>query len=102
MPDGWQVFDEEAHRGRRARSSGVALLAGCAGSPGSSGDGGHVDLTFWHGYTEADGKVLDGIVKDFNASQDKVTITTQTKTWAVIDDTMLPALSAKKSRTSSR
>lgn len=71
-------------------------LAGCAGSPGSSGDGGHVDLTFWHGYTEADGKVLDGIVKDFNASQDKVTITTQTKTWAVIDDTMLPALSAKK------
>ena len=70
-------------------------LAGCAGSPGSSSNA-HVDLTFWHGYTEADGKVLDKIVKDFNASQSKVTITTQTKTWAVIDDTMLPALSAKK------
>ncbi|ROR36699.1 carbohydrate ABC transporter substrate-binding protein (CUT1 family) [Curtobacterium sp. JUb34] len=70
-------------------------LAGCAGSPGSSANA-HVDLTFWHGYTEADGKVLDGIVKDFNESQDKVTITTQTKTWAVIDDTMLPALTAKK------
>ncbi|MBT2502112.1 ABC transporter substrate-binding protein [Curtobacterium sp. ISL-83] len=70
-------------------------LAGCAGSPGSSPNA-HVDLTFWHGYTEADGKVLDQIVKDFNKSQDKVTISTQTKTWAVIDDTMLPALSAKK------
>lgn len=73
----------------------AASLAGCAGSPGSSSNA-HVDLTFWHGYTEADGKVLDQIVKDFNASQSKVTITTQTKTWAVIDDTMLPALSANK------
>lgn len=79
-----------------AIAAAVAVsLAGCAGSPGSSSNA-HVDLTFWHGYTEADGKVLDQIVKDFNASQSKVTITTQTKTWAVIDDTVLPALSAKK------
>jgi len=79
-----------------ALAAAVAVtLAGCAGSPGSSANA-HVDLTFWHGYTEADGKVLDQIVKDFNASQSKVTITTQTKTWAVIDDTMLPALSAGK------
>ncbi|GAB2986426.1 ABC transporter substrate-binding protein [Frigoribacterium salinisoli] len=71
-------------------------LAGCSGQSGQAGppEGGHVDLTFWHGYTEADGEVLDGIVQDFNDSQDDVTITTQTKTWAVIDDTVLPALSA--------
>ena len=77
-------------------AAAAVALAGCAGSPGSSSSGGHVDLTFWHGYTEADGKVLDQIVDDFNASQSTVTITTQTKTWGVIDDTMLPALSAKK------
>ncbi len=77
-------------------AAAAVALAGCAGSPGSSSSDAHVDLTFWHGYTEADGKVLDQIVKDFNASQSKVTISTQTKTWAVIDDTMLPALSAKK------
>lgn len=70
-------------------------LTGCAGSSVSSSSE-KVSLTFWHGYTEADGGVLDGIVKQFNASQKNITISTQTKTWAVIDDTLLPALSSKK------
>ncbi|KJC64603.1 ABC transporter substrate-binding protein [Agreia bicolorata] len=69
-------------------------LSGCAGSSDDQASG-PVSLTFWHGYTEADGGVLDDIVKDFNASQSDVTVTTQTKTWAVIDDTLLPALSSK-------
>ncbi len=73
----------------------TAALAGCSSSPGT-GSSAHVDLTFWHGYTEADGKVLDQIVADFNKSQKQITITTTTKTWAVIGDTLLPALSAKK------
>ena len=68
-------------------------LAGCtAGAPQESA--GPVELTFWHGYTEADGDVLEQIVDDFNASQDDVKIETEVKTWAVIDDTLLPALSA--------
>ncbi|WP_345762391.1 extracellular solute-binding protein [Diaminobutyricibacter sp. McL0608] len=33
---------------------------------------------------------------DFNKSQKQITIKTTTKTWAVIGDTLLPALSAKK------
>lgn len=71
----------------------TAGLTGCSSSaPAASGP---VQLTFWHGYTEADGGVLDSIVKQFNDSQKDVVITTQTKTWAVIDDTLLPALSAK-------
>ncbi|MGA7148962.1 MAG: ABC transporter substrate-binding protein [Microbacterium sp.] len=71
----------------------VVALSGCtAGAPEDSA--GPVELTFWHGYTEADGDVLEQIVKDFNASQDDVQITTEVKTWAVIDDTLLPALSA--------
>ena len=71
----------------------AAGLAGCA-APSSSSSDGPVALTFWHGYTEADGDVLDGIVEDFNASQDEVEVTTQVKTWAVIDDTLLTALSS--------
>lgn len=81
--------------GAVAAAAVVAVgLAGCSGSssPASSGK---VSLTFWHGYTEADGGVLDDIVKQFNASQENITIKTQTKTWAVIDDTLLPALSSK-------
>ncbi len=78
---------------------GAALaLTGCSGatSSASTASAGPVNLTFWHGYTEADGKVLDKIVQDFNASQSGVKITTTTKTWAVIGDTLLPALSAKQ------
>lgn len=83
----------------------AALVAGCSGSPGadstSSGaptspSSEPVSLTFWHGYTEADGKVLDGIIEDFNTSQDRITITPTTKTWAVIGDTLLTSLSAKQ------
>ncbi|MDF2990396.1 MAG: ABC-type sugar transport system, periplasmic component [Microbacterium sp.] len=71
------------------------LLAGCSGSSAPASDG-PTEITFWHGYTEADGKVLDQIVSDFNASQQQYKITTETKTWAVIDDTLLPALSSKE------
>ncbi|MDQ1075425.1 MULTISPECIES: ABC transporter substrate-binding protein [Microbacterium] len=71
------------------------LLAGCSGSSAPASDG-PTEITFWHGYTEADGKVLDQIVADFNASQQQYKITTETKTWAVIDDTLLPALSSKE------
>jgi multiple sugar transport system substrate-binding protein len=70
------------------------MLAGCtADNPGSTGDG-PIELTFWHGYTEADGDVLEQIVADFNADNPDVQISTEINPWAVIDDTLLPALSA--------
>lgn len=71
----------------------TAGLSGCSAGTAENA-GGPIELTFWHGYTEADGDVLDSIVQDFNESQDDVKITTETKTWAVIDDTLLPALSS--------
>lgn len=77
-------------------ATAALVLAGLSGCSADTADttGGPIELTFWHGYTEADGDVLDSIVKDFNESQDDVKITTETKTWAVIDDTLLPALSS--------
>ncbi|RRR98264.1 ABC transporter substrate-binding protein [Glycomyces terrestris] len=71
-----------------------AALAVTATGCSAGDDGGPVELTFWHGYTEADGDVLQGIVDDFNAAHDDVEITTELKTWASIDDTLLTALSA--------
>jgi len=81
-----------------AVSAALALTAcggsGDGGSASQSGEPKHVNLSFWHGYTEADGKVLDQIVDDFNKSQDEITITDTTKTWAEIGDTLLTSLSA--------
>jgi multiple sugar transport system substrate-binding protein len=83
-------------RKRYILGAGIAaatlVLAGC--SAGGDTPDGPVELVFWHGYTEADGDVLEEIVADFNASQDEVSITTEINPWAVIDDTLLPALSA--------
>jgi multiple sugar transport system substrate-binding protein len=76
----------------------MLALTACSGggsSSDSSGADGPVELTFWHGYTEADGDVLEQIVDDFNAAHDgEITITTEVNPWDVIDDTFLPALSA--------
>jgi len=78
-----------------AAAGGLSLsLAACAESGEADSSDGRVELTFWHGYTEADGDVLEQLVSDFNASQDEVTINTEIKPWAVIDDTLLTALSA--------
>ncbi|GEL46753.1 sugar ABC transporter substrate-binding protein [Cellulomonas hominis] len=73
----------------------LALTACSGGGGSSSGSDGPVELTFWHGYTEADGDVLEQIVEDFNAAHDgEIAITTEVNPWDVIDDTFLPALSA--------
>lgn len=73
-------------------STDESVDTSASGNDNASGE--VVELTFWHGYTEADGDVLEQIVADFNASQDGVHITTEINPWAVIDDTLLPALSA--------
>jgi multiple sugar transport system substrate-binding protein len=81
--------------GALAIASALSLtLAACSGSQDAAGSGGPVELTFWHGYTEADGDVLEQLVDDFNAAQDEVTVRTEIKPWAVINDTLLTALSA--------
>lgn len=72
----------------------LALAACSGGTSDAASDDGPVKLTFWHGYTEADGDVLDQMVKDFNSSHPDIVITTEVNPWDVIDDTFLPALSA--------
>jgi multiple sugar transport system substrate-binding protein len=70
----------------------VLTASGCAASTPTPE--GPVAIDFWHGYTEADGKVLNSLVEEFNASQDDIEITASTKPWATLLDTALPALSS--------
>lgn len=74
-------------------SAALLAVSGCASSTPSAG--GKVQIQFWHGYTEADGEVLNNLVAAFNSSQSDVEITTATKPWATLLDTALPALSSK-------
>jgi len=74
-------------------AASALMLAGCSAEGTSSSDS-PIELTFWHGYTEADGDVLEQIVADFNAENPDIVISTEINPWAVIDDTLLPALSA--------
>ena len=70
------------------------LLAGCSTGTTEPSSDEPIELTFWHGYTEADGDVLEQIVADFNADNPDIEISTEINPWAVIDDTLLPSLSA--------
>jgi multiple sugar transport system substrate-binding protein len=74
-------------------SVATLTVAGCA--PSAPEAGGTVELAFWHGYTEADGDVLDKLVSEFNASQDGIKITSTVKPWATLLDSALPALTSK-------
>ncbi len=74
-------------------SAATLTIAGCA--PAAPAAGGKFELAFWHGYTEADGDVLNELVSEFNASQDGIEITPSVKPWATLLDSALPALTSK-------
>lgn len=66
-------------------------LSGCGSAGGDvkkTADG-KVQITMWHGFSEADGKTLEGIVDSFNKSQDKYQIDAQLQPWSTIGETMV-------------
>jgi multiple sugar transport system substrate-binding protein len=77
-------------------------LTACAGQgqgqqkedEGSSG--GKVTLSFWNGFTGPDRAAVEGLVKQYNASQDKVTVTMQISPWDVFFQKLLPSIAAGK------
>lgn len=83
----------------------VTLLAVTAcGAGGQSKDDGKtegasgtepVTLTFWNGFTGADGEVLKKIVDDFNATNEKnITIEMDIMPWANFNEMLPPAISS--------
>jgi multiple sugar transport system substrate-binding protein len=77
-----------------AALASILMLAVSGCSAAAPADGGKIELEFWHGYTEADGDVLNDLVSQFNSSQDNVAITASVKPWATLLDTALPALTS--------
>ncbi|MGN9907479.1 ABC transporter substrate-binding protein [Phytohabitans sp. LJ34] len=88
---------------RRPMARWVALALALAlplGAASACGDGeqeqagGPVTVTFWHGFTAEDGKVLTKLIDRFNSSQSGVVVKQEVNPWDVIEDKLLPALSA--------
>ncbi|MFT8331744.1 MAG: extracellular solute-binding protein [Bifidobacterium psychraerophilum] len=72
-----------------AMFASVGLSAcGSSGSDGAGADG-VVNITMWHGFSEADGKTLEKIVDGFNSSQSKYHIDAQLQPWSTIGETMV-------------
>ena len=73
-------------------------LAACGGGSGGSGSGseagGVTNLVAWHGYTEADGKVLDKIVANFNSSQPACQVKGEAIAWDSITEKLVTSLGA--------
>lgn len=63
----------------------VGVLTGCGGGSGSegaegdSGEGGRTEITFWYSGGKTAVKVLQGIVDEFNESQEEYTVSTVTQ-----------------------
>jgi multiple sugar transport system substrate-binding protein len=99
--------DNEKERSMKIRKTMMAVtalvlaaglgLSGC----GSNGGGktektadGKLKITMWHGFSEADGKTLEKLVKDFNKSQNKYEIDAQLQPWSTIGETMVTKITS--------
>ena len=76
-------------------------LTACSGSSADDGDsadagasGEATELLLWHGYTEADGDVLQKIVDAYNDSQDACVVNTEPLAWTSISEKLLTSLGA--------
>jgi multiple sugar transport system substrate-binding protein len=78
----------------------LLMLTACAGQGQQQKDegdsGGKVTLSFWNGFTGPDRAAVEGLVKQYNASQDKVTVTMQISPWDVFFQKLLPSIAAGK------
>lgn len=83
--------------------AGAITLAACGGggngdggstTSGGGSEGGTTELSIWHGYTEADGKVLDDIVNQFNDSQEACVVNPEPIAWSSITEKLLTGLGA--------
>lgn len=81
-------------------AAAALVLAGCGGNGDSgdgdstSGSGGTTTLNLWHGYTEADGDVVQKIIDEFNESQDQWEVRAEQIAWASITEKLLTSLGA--------
>jgi multiple sugar transport system substrate-binding protein len=83
-----------------AAFAGLLTLTACAGQgtqpDDDGGDSGQVTLSFWNGFTGPDRAAVEGLVQQYNDSQDKVTVEMQISPWDVFFQKLLPSIGAGK------
>jgi multiple sugar transport system substrate-binding protein len=68
-------------------------LVGCRGTTAAVGD--VVELRFWNGFSGPDGKAMEQIVRDFNASQKNIRVKMQIVPWSTYYDKVTLGLASK-------
>lgn len=80
--------------------AGLLALTACTGQgrqqeEESSGDG-PVTVSFWNGFTGPDRAAVEGLVKQYNESQDEVEVQMEISPWDVFFQKLLPSIAAGK------
>lgn len=80
--------------------SGMLALTACTGQgrqqeEGGSGDG-PVTVAFWNGFTGPDRAAVEGLVEQYNESQDEVEVQMEISPWDVFFQKLLPSIAAGK------
>lgn len=70
----------------------LLALAGCRGTSATSGV---VELRFWNGFSGPDGKAMEQIVRDFNASHKDVQVKMQIVPWVTYYDKVTLGLASR-------
>lgn len=83
--------------GIAALCAAMLTLGACAGQgqdQDSDSDGGKVTLSFWNGFTGPDRAAVEGLVKEYNDSQDEVEIEMTISPWDVFFQKLLPSIAS--------
>ncbi|QNP56055.1 sugar ABC transporter substrate-binding protein [Tessaracoccus defluvii] len=94
------IKEDQMNRKKMAVMLGASVLALAVSACGGGGTGpdggasGKTQMLAWHGYTEADGKVLDKIVAEFNSSQDACEVNAEAIAWGSITEKLVTSLGA--------
>lgn len=75
---------------------GSLVLAGCSSSGSDQQAGGKVTLEFWNGLTGPDKTSVDALVKEFNASQSKITVVSKAMPWDILKQKLLSSIASGK------
>jgi multiple sugar transport system substrate-binding protein/raffinose/stachyose/melibiose transport system substrate-binding protein len=94
--------DKRLRRTRWLAGIGAAalLLAACAGQGNKEdddeGSGGKTTIAFWNGFTGPDRAQVEGLVKKYNETQDKVEVKMTISPWDVFFQKLLPSIASGK------
>lgn len=85
------------HRAAAAAAAAALVLTACGGQGQQEEDepgDGPVTVAFWNGFTGPDRAAVEGLVNEYNDSQDDVTIEMEISPWDVFFQKLLPSIAS--------